>query len=144
MRSKVDSVLSYAKAFQKMGDILRRPTITLFNSISPHIVNRNSLNIEYATLADRLNAIDKDIYNNIFSIREILERLQYLETMFNRSEYYEDIQITRDLEINGYIELSSMIFVVERITIDYVEEASLDISDPSSFNFANYYWIVGA
>jgi len=33
-----------------MGDVLRRPTITLYNSIQPHITNRNSLNIEYATL----------------------------------------------------------------------------------------------
>lgn len=144
MRQNVNSVLSYAKIFQQMGDILIRPTSTLFDSIQPHINSKNNLRIEYATLQDRLNAIDKDIYSNLFSIKNIQERLSYLESMFNRSERNEDIQITRDLEVNGYIELSSSLFTVEHITIDYTEDASSDISNPSTFNFANYYWVIGA
>ncbi len=144
MQQSVNSVLSYAKTFQKMGDVLRRPTITLYNSIQPHITNRNSLNIEYATLQDRLNAIDKDIYSNVFSIKDILSRLQYLESMFKQSQYSENIQITRNMEINGFIELSSTVSTIDHITIEYTEDSSLDISQPSSFNFANYYWVVGA
>jgi|CZCB01.1.fsa_nt_gi hypothetical protein len=48
------------------------------------------------------------------------------------------------MEINGFIELSSTVSTIDHITIEYTEDSSLDISQPSSFNFANYYWVVGA
>lgn len=144
MEQSVNSILSYAEIFQKMGEVLKRPTLTLFKTIQPHVVARNNLNIEYQTLADRLNAIDKDIYTNVFNIRDVFNRLEVVENIFSETPYNENIFITRDIEESGQLDLQQQLSEIRHITIEYAENQSNDIIALQAFDFSNYFWVVGA